>query len=63
MKQANPEQVEQIRKEAIALVAKADALGVKLRINQVSEKPLAMGNTQAEVEAWPSRRGVPEIAQ
>lgn len=44
-----------IRVQAKALVAQAERLGVSLRIDRRPLQPLAMGNAEHVIEAWPSR--------
>lgn len=49
--------VEIISDKARELAALAKEMGVTLRINVVPLQPLAMGNTEHVVEAWPARHG------
>lgn len=45
-----------IERCAIELAAKAERVGVSLRIDRVPLQPLAMGNARHAVEAWPARQ-------
>jgi hypothetical protein len=59
MTPAHPVDVADIAREAAILVGRAEAMGVKLRITQAPNTPLAMGNTRPVIETWAARGGVP----
>lgn len=53
----HPAIVADIARQAAILAGKAEAAGVTLRITGKPLMPLAMGNTEHVVEAWPARKG------
>lgn len=47
--------VDAVLSDAYALIAKAEALGVSIKIGRTPLRPLAMGHATHVPEAWPAR--------
>ena len=58
LRDATPkDRVDHIVREAQRLVDAAEKLGVSLRIDRRPLQPLATGNAEHVIEAWPARHG------